>query len=96
MNGTQLTFQAHETDASSQTRRVIARLKATPGEDVPMFELAMAATENKKGIGFCVSRRIYDARRIGKTEGFFIPKPRCEWKGGQLHTWYRIEYFQQP
>lgn len=92
----QMEFAAHDTHACSQVERMLARLKATPGEDVPMPELARAATENQQGVGFCVSRRIYDLRRRGRSEGFFIPKPRVEWSEGQCHTFYRLEYLDQP
>ena len=90
MNGHQLEFAANDTHAMTQADRMLARFLATPGVEVPMPELARAATENQQGVGFCVSRRIYDLRRRGQTEGFEIPEPRKEWIEGQLHTFYRL------
>jgi hypothetical protein len=80
----------------SQTERLIARLAQTPGEDVPMPELARVISEGGQGTGICVSRRIYDARRVGKLKGFSIPPPKSINLNGQRQTAYRLEYYEQP
>ena len=80
----------------SQTDRLIARLAQTPGEDVPMPELARCLSDGGQGTGICVSRRVYDARAVGKVKGFSIPKPVQRTVDGQRQTFYRLEYFEQP
>lgn len=80
----------------SQTERLIARLAEARGELVPMPELARVISDGGQGTGICVSRRIYDARRLGKTRGFSIPKPVATTVEGQRQTAYCIEFHDQP
>lgn len=52
-------------DRASQCDRLLARLQETPGQWVPMPELARAISDSGTGCGICVSRRIYDLRQRG-------------------------------
>lgn len=80
----------------SQTARLIACLTEARGELVPTPELARVMSDGGQGVGICVSRRVYDARKIGRTRGFSIPKPIQQVVDGQRQTAYRLEYHEQP
>jgi hypothetical protein len=49
----------------SQKDRLLARLLESPGQWVPMPELARVMSTGGDGTGVCVSRRIYDLRNAG-------------------------------
>lgn len=88
MNGTQLTFEEHG-GAQSQNAKILARLKATPGVDVPMPELERISGSHR------LNSRAADLRKRGKKEGFQI-FCRTEHVNGQVHSFYRLEYIEAP
>ena len=83
-------------ETKSQTDLLIERLTEAHGADVPMPELARVMSRGGDGAGVCVSRRVYDARRVGKSRGFSIPAPVARTVDGQRQTFYRLEYWEQP
>jgi hypothetical protein len=88
MNATQLTFEERGA-GQSQNAKILARLKATPGVDVPMPELERISGSHR------LNSRAADLRRQGKKEGFQI-FCRTTHEGGTVKSFYRLEYIEQP
>lgn len=67
MNTTPTAQDEHQaaTVGCSQKDRLLARLRETPNQWVPMPELACVMSQGGDGTGVCVSRRIYDLRNAG-------------------------------
>jgi len=86
MNATQQEFKATGAGAS-QCDKILARLKETPGEWVPMPELYRVSG------AMAVHSRIADLRGLGFTIGH-----RNERREGSraTHSFYRLEYEEAP
>lgn len=81
MNATQQEFTARAGGAS-QCDLILARLKETPGEWVPMPELFRVSG------AFAVHSRVSDLRKLG----FAIAHKNVRSEAGATHSFYRLEY----
>lgn len=79
---TQAEFKSAATGAT-QNERILNRLRQCFGKDVPMPELAKAATST--GIGVAVHSRINDLRQAG-----YKIIQSSERHKGQVHSFYRL------
>ena len=73
--------------APTQCDRMLERLARSPGDWVPMPELARVMSDGGEGTGICVSRRIYDLRKRGN-----LIEVRAEQEGKQKHLRRQEEY----
>lgn len=71
---------------NGQAQRILARLQATPNQDVPAVELHRAGSGSEHGWCASISRRISDLRK----QGHDVVLSRDETVNGQRHTWYKL------